>query len=460
MPRSIDSKGVRKLSKELRDAKLSDSRRSERLASIVERAAAEPGASFPDLTKTDAELEGLYRFMSNEHVTPEAILEPHIVESISRSSTSQDVLVAHDTTYCQFEGEREGMGRIQVKNQGFWAHVALAMSPEREVFGVVGLRHGTRLGPSRWKGSRRIAGVGNDDDPETQRWPQLATEVGARFGSRRPIHLMDREADWFELLEHLVTQKHRFVVRVSRARRTDDGSHVNEVLAHADFVATREVWLSERAEGDSAKERKTHPARKARMAKLSMSASKLSVGSTRVPRTVPLHLVRVVEVVPPDGCAPVLWTLATTEPIETAEQILRVVDAYRCRWVIEELFKALKTGCAFEKRQLGSYAALLNALAVYLPIAAFLLHLRDEGRRRPDAPAANVIDLELLAILHAIARRKVPPNPTARDVMYAIAGLGGHLPRNGDPGWITLGKGYERLLDAARVVALLRSDQS
>jgi hypothetical protein len=30
--------------------------------------------------------------------------------------------------------------------------------------------------------------------------------------------------------------------------------------------------------------------------------------------------------------------------------------------------------------------------------------------------------------------------------MLAIAKLGGHLKRNGDPGWITLGRGYERLL--------------
>lgn len=444
------------MSKELEGASLGDSRRSQRLGVIVARAAAEPAASFPDLTKSDAELEALYRFMNNEHVTPEAILEPHIVESVARSSASGEVLVAHDTTYCQFEGEREGMGRIHAKDRGLWAHVALALSPEREVFGVVGLRYGTRLGPSRWKGSRRMVGVGQDEESESLRWPRLASEVGERFGQRRPIHLMDREADWFELLEHLVDEKHRFVVRVAHARRTEDGSAVNEVLAHAEVVATREVWLSDRAEGEGSKARKTHPARKARMARLAMSASRMSVVGASAKRALPLHLVRVVELDPPAGSAPVVWTLATTEPIDSADQILRIVDAYRCRWVIEELFKALKTGCAFEKRQLGSYTALLKALAVYLPIASFLLRLRDEGRRRPDAPSSVVIDPALLEILIAIARRPVPPNPTARDVMYAVAGLGGHLPRNGDPGWITLGKGYERLLEAARVVTLTK----
>jgi IS4 transposase len=49
--------------------------------------------------------------------------------------------------------------------------------------------------------------------------------------------------------------------------------------------------------------------------------------------------------------------LYTSEPIDTAEQLLTIVDQYRSRWVIEEFFKALKTGCAFEKRQLESYRA-------------------------------------------------------------------------------------------------------
>jgi IS4 transposase len=38
----------------------------------------------------------------------------------------------------------------------------------------------------------------------------------------------------------------------------------------------------------------------------------------------------------------------TTEAVETAEQVAAVVDAYRARWLIEEFFKALKTGCGFE----------------------------------------------------------------------------------------------------------------
>ena len=47
-----------------------------------------------------------------------------------------------------------------------------------------------------------------------------------------------------------------------------------------------------------------------------------------------------------------------------------------------------------------------------------------------------------------------------RDAMLAVAKLGGHLKRNGDPGWITLGRGYERLLTLEEGWKLARSANS
>jgi hypothetical protein len=461
MANSAGSESARAIAQELAGAELGDARRSVRLGLIVERMAAQPDASFPEIAGSLSELEALYRFMGNEHVTPEAILEPHIVASKARADGHESVIVAHDTTHNSFHGERVGLGRLNKNDQGFWAHVALAMSVTREVFGVVGLKYGTRHGPSKWSGSRRIASVGPDDPSESLRWPQLVSEVGKRFGQGRAIHVMDREADWFELLEHLVANEQRFVVRMAHDRRVEEGGpRVSDTLAGASVMAEREVQLSERAEGGWANNRARHPSRKPRLALLEISASRSSVIGSTSGRRLQLNFVHVLERDPPEGNVPVHWTLTTTEPIETAEQVLRIVDAYRARWVIEEFFKALKTGCAFEKRQLASYRGLLNALAVSLPIAALLLRLRNTGRQRPNTPAHQVMDRDLLEILVKIARRPMPGAPTARDAMYAIAGLGGHLPRNGDPGWMTLARGFERLIEAARILSLVRCDQS
>lgn len=445
------------VSGELARADLGDARRSRRLGRIAERVLARPAASFPALMTDPSELEAVYRFLSSEHVQADAILEPHLQASVARASTEATVLAVHDTTYFKFTGEREGVGRVHVNDHGFWGHFALAVAPDRRAFGVVGWRYGTRHGPSRWKGTRRIEGVGEDEDSEHLRWPELAAEVGQRFGPQKVIHVMDREADWFELFVSLVDGGQPFIIRLTHDRLVEEG-HISDLWDRAQTVAFREVELSGRAEGDNARARKRHPSRKPRIAQLQIRGASAELRHHKLKRRLPLNFVRVLEIDPPEGCAPVVWNIITTEDVESEEQLLAVVDAYRARWVIEEFFKAIKTGCAFQKRQLCSYGALLNALAVLTPIAWSLLRLRDTGRRFPDAPGDGLLSPRLFNILQQLARQPLPEQPTARHVMYAVAALGGHLKRNGDPGWQTLGRGYERLLDAAEV--LRRCDQS
>jgi hypothetical protein len=182
-----------------------------------------------------------------------------------------------------------------------------------------------------------------------------------------------------------------------------------------------------------------------------------------VPDRLVVNVVQVFEPTPPRGEEPITWTLMTTEPIETPEQRAGVVDAYRARWRIEEYFKALKTGCAYEKRQLESEHALLNTLALLVPIAWRLLVLRNVATNAPETSAKRLLTVEELKLLRVISKRVVlPEEPTAREVLMAIAGLGGHLRRNGDPGWQVLGRGYEVLAiaHAGWIAAKARSDQS
>jgi hypothetical protein len=159
-----------------------------------------------------------------------------------------------------------------------------------------------------------------------------------------------------------------------------------------------------------------------------------------------LNVVRVWEAAPPDGEEPVEWVLFTSDPIDSEEQILQIVDRYRARWTIEEYFKALKTGCAYESRQLEDFNSLTNALAVFAPIACTLLDLRSQARRTPDAPAELILSQTQIEVLRALGRTPLPKAPTQRDVLLAIAALGGHIKWNGDPGWLTLGRGYADLL--------------
>ena len=148
------------------------------------------------------------------------------------------------------------------------------------------------------------------------------------------------------------------------------------------------------------------------------------------------------------GCA------VRTEPIATRQQVEKVVDAYRARWTIEEYFKALKTGCAFEKRQLESFTALRNALALFSVIAWRLLLMRTIARTHPSASASTVATARQLRVLRSLAKLddprirhvQLPQSASAADVLLAVAKLGGHIDQNGPPGWQVLGRGYDSLL--------------
>ena len=87
--------------------------------------AAAPSSGLPKVTGSDGELEGVYRFLRNERVTPYKILAPHFATTLARAARRK-VLVVHDTTEFGFGGVslREGLGRINKtgEKQGFFGH--------------------------------------------------------------------------------------------------------------------------------------------------------------------------------------------------------------------------------------------------------------------------------------------------------------------------------------------------
>ncbi|HVY31274.1 MAG TPA: hypothetical protein VHB79_32180, partial [Polyangiaceae bacterium] len=59
-------------------------------------------------------------------------------------------------------------------------------------------------------------------------------------------------------------------------------------------------------------------------------------------------------------------------------------------------------------------------------------------------------------VLREKGRTKLPPNPTNRDILLAIAALGGHIKWNGEPGWKTICGGLEKLLSVTEGFQIAR----
>lgn len=444
---------------------LGDERLERRMEHIVSTMCTKPAASLPQLFPKDAESEAVYRLLRNERLHLGKVLRGHVAHTVGRAKSLGTVCVIHDTTEFSFpvgKRPRPGLQRHSEQRQGFFGHVSLCVSADgaRAPLGCLGMQPFVRLNKLHSAADRRDwqQKMGKRFT-EPGRWLQAIRQSERLLGNEvSAIHLCDREGDAYPLLSKLVAAQSRFVVRLSQNRTLwcpDLGGVLDFVSAQPVLGQARRVELSERLYAQRRPaDAKAHPNRPRRTATLVIRSAQVTLrrpasrtSDAQCSPTLVLNVVDVSEVDVPVGQTPVRWTLATTESIDTPQDCWRIVDLYRTRWLVEEFFKALKTGCGYESRQLDSHKTLLVLLGLCIPVAWTLLLMRYLEREAPDSPADAVLPRELLNFLKRVwPRGPVPDHPTVREALWAIAGLGGHLRHNGPPGWLVLHRGYQTLL--------------
>lgn len=401
--------------------------------------------------RDEAELEGAYRHLTSPAVTLGNVVAPHVEQARQRIREAGSAYAVHDTTDFTFGGqaEREGLGPVQGDDQGFLAHLSLAVSADGQRIPLGLLAVGTRV---RGAAGRR---TGNERD----KWALGMAHASQGLEADKLIHVADREGDVYEVLCWLMQEQRRFIVRAAQDRvvleqlESEEKNHLFAAAQAAPAQMEVEVQLGPRAhKGRAAKDVRRHPVRRTRKARLAYSATCVRLkrpltSSKKLPASQSINVVRAWEVQPPAGQQPVEWILLTSEPIDTPQQVQQVVEGYRTRWCIEEYIQAIKTGCGYEQSQLESAHALFNMLGYCLVVAYALLLMRAQSRARQPLPAEHFFTPAQLACLRALSRRALPANPSVQQALLACARLGGHLRRNGLPGWRTLSTGYSRLLD-------------
>ncbi len=386
------------------------------------------------------------------------------------------VRVIWDTTDFAYKGERADLGIIEGETVGFFGHFGLCVGADvtREPLGVVALHTYINADTKQRRGKTpaQIAALARAtprEEKSSQRWESCALEAEKMLpAGTRAIHVLDQDGDDFAVFGALCDAGASFVIRASADRRTKHhGPTIADVLAAEPATIFRTVTLGHRGktrQGARYQTRHERPAQLViRWAPISM---KRPSGAQTDVASLELFVVQVEETGAPPGEQPVSWTLVTSEQVTSLKGAEVIVDHYRARWLIEEFFKALKTGCGVEKRQLSTRDGLEKAVALFAPIAAEMLRLRHLAHVEAPPKATDFMpreDIDALRALlaHRRPHAKLPPKPTARDVLHAIAALGGHLKNNGEPGWLVIGRGYEDFRLALEVWNLAkRSDQS
>lgn len=432
-------------------AELGDRRRTARLVHSFDRMCTHPGGTLPDKLASPSDLRGLYRLCDADEVTHEAVLAPARAHTHAEvAACPGDVLVLHDATeldYTTLSSLADDLGQIgKGDHRGYLCHNVLAVEPDSgEVLGLMDqilhrrdeVPEGETLAEHRDRPSR-----------ESRLWV-----IGTRHlpPHRQLIDVADQGADTFEFLEHESKSGRRFVIRAAKTRKVHAG---HEPIGPQQELKTFARGLPEL--GRFTMDVQPQPGRKARKdAEFVVRGAAVLVCPPHAKAghhgrdPLPLYLVQIAEIAPPEGEAAIEWTLLTNEPVETFEDALRVTGWYERRWVVEEFHKAQKTGCRIEDMQFTTTDRLEPAIALLSVVAVTLLKLR-EATRRADAGtrrADTVVSSDYVEVLSLKRYGTIRTGLTVREFCLALARLGGHQnrKRDGHPGWLVLWRGWMKL---------------
>lgn len=432
--------------------------RSKRAKQIATDLVQQPTASLPKVC-AGSSVKRTYEFFSNEKVERAALLLGVVKQTLRRSAPESTLLLVQDTTSPCFGGRvrRNGLGSINDSDnaQGMLVHSCLALAGDGRVLGVLEQEVWARTGPKRSK--KESARARKRRVRESERWGRVARTAHDRLveagvtGKR--IHVGDRESDIFELFTELDAMGDSFVVRATYERRT---------TRDADDARTYSLSEAEAAPVLAYKtvEVPARPTQSARTARLEIRAKRVEVlppkSVDRRGKPVWMNVVVVSEIDPPSAKQALRWNLLTREPIETADDVLKIAEIYARRWTIEDFHMGLKTGCALEKRQLESFDRLAKFLVFATAISARALRLRDAARATEPRPATDALSPIQLKLLRASTPR-LSSTCTAAQALRAVAALGGFYDtsKKAQPGWRTLFGGLQILL--AREAGYLRA---
>ena len=171
-------------------------------------------------------------------------------------------------------------------------------------------------------------------------------------------------------------------------------------------------------------------------------------------KTVRLRLVEVREIETPEGVEPLHWRLLTTHDVADVAKAWQIVGWYQARWIIEQLFRVMKSqGLGLEESQLHTAEGLVRLAAVATKAACIDMQLvqeRDGAHRLAATIVFTESEIETIEALNPTLEgktvRQQNPHPAGglARACWVIARLGSWHCYGKPPGPITFHRGMER----------------
>ncbi len=334
------------------------------------------------MSRNRAEQVGYYRFLENQNVSVSELVRS-AADHCQQQVEGRHVLAISDSSEINLQAQArhlqpEDLGVVgNNQDAGFFLHPTLVADAESGFpLGLSAIQLWHR-DPSR-------------PDKHQRRYPQLPIEEKESYkwllSSERSqnslvagdavcvTHVGDRESDIYEELVRVPDASTHLLVRACRDRRLQDRTTMlYETLSQQPVQGTYAVEVV-------AEPRRERGAREAWLAVRFTPVTLRRPQKVDVhdyPESVSLYAVEAKEVTPPAGVEPIHWRLLTTHPVNILEQALRVIQWYRWRWRIEQLFALLKrVGLDLESTRLASVKAIERLTILALMVALRILQLK------------------------------------------------------------------------------------
>lgn len=428
-------------------AHLRHRRRTRRLVQSAAAIATLPEKPFNQVFDWNG-LRAFYNLCDQEVATLPTLQGPHWELTRQAMGRHELVLIVHDTSELDFTDHPslQGVGPIgDGRGRGFLQHNSLAILPQpRQVLGLA----------YQQLCVRQPAPKGESDSQRHKRQRESALWLeGIRGSGLAPegccwVDVADRGGDIYEAMVACRDARHEFLFRVTQNRQ------VWTTQEHEELVGLRDFACSLPSQGCDQVEIPSRGGRASRTATVQMAAASVWIPApTATPQRwsqpiIAAWVIRIWEANAPQGVEALEWVLVCSVPTRGLEELKARRDWYCCRWLVEVFHHIEKNGCREEARRFETAARMEACLAILSVVAVRIFQLRMALESQPKAPAEQVATAEEIQVLCKFHKHDAD-SLSVRDFVRGVAKLGGFLGRkhDGEPGVLTLWRGYQRLQD-------------
>lgn len=336
--------------------------------------------SIRQIAKDESSAKGFYRFLQNDRVGEDDILN-NLVSNCRMACRNKYVVCIQDTTEINLSSHSKRIkkdsyiGTTNAKNEkglGFLLHPSLVLDATECIpYGYSDVKVWNRPLAFKSKTDRKYNTL-PIEEKESYRWIEVSKNTKAALSDivERMVIVQDREGDIYEQFAVIPDAKTDLLIRARTNRTLVDKTKLFSCLSDQQAKGNFDLLV------DGTKTRKKRKA-KIEIRYKEIEINKTDATSKGVAPTVKLNLIEAKEI-NYSGADQICWRLLTTIPIESEAMAKACIEWYSWRWTIEEVFKILKKeGYNIEASEL-EYASSVRKMCLLIMevvIKLFLMRL-------------------------------------------------------------------------------------